>query len=105
MLAKNKRIPRELFKSVLESRLFFNSPNFSLRVGKGDGPRLAVSVSKKVSKKAVIRNRVRRRAYAASSTLIEQLPARYFLLIAKPGSTKVRGKELKEELAELLKKG
>ena len=105
MLPKNNRIPRKLFKPLLESRTFFNSPHFSLRVADAKTVRLAVSVSKKVSKKAVVRNKIRRRVYGAVVHLVPSLSKRFFLLIAKSGAEKVQGRLLKSELAELLKKG
>ena len=70
-----------------------------------DKARLAVSVSKKVSLKAVVRNKVRRRVYSATDDLIPHLSKRLFLLIAKPESKNIKGQNLKDELAELLKKG
>ena len=67
--------------------------------------RLAVSVSKKVSKSAVVRNTVRRRTYAAARTLLPSLGKKLFLVIAKPGVEMVKGEALLSELAGLLKKG
>jgi ribonuclease P protein component len=105
MLAKNKRIPRKLFKPLIGSRFFFHSRNFTLRVANSDEIRVSVSVSKKVSKQAVTRNRIRRRAYAVMAELMPNLPNKLFLLIAKPGSLKLKMDDLREELAELMKKG
>lgn len=106
MLPKSRRIPRQLWKSLLASGRYFNSEHFSLRVGSAENEaRLTVSVSKKVSQKAVIRNKIRRRVYSATGELIPRLSRRLFLLIAKPGAEKIKGQNLKDELAELLKKG
>ncbi len=105
MLSKNKRIPRALFKPLLESKKYFNSQNFSLRTALANETRVAVSVSKKISKKAVIRNKIRRRVYSVTRTFIPHLPKRLFLLIAKPGAEKTKGENLKDELGELFKKG
>ena len=104
MLPKSRRIPRESFKPLLLSRKYLNSEHFSLRVAPSTKPRVAVSVSKKVSKKAVVRNRVRRRVYSVTATIFPQLSNNLFLLIAKPRSEKVKGQELKDELAKLFKK-
>lgn len=105
MLSKNKRIPRKLFKPLLESKKYLNSQNFSLRMVSANEVRVAVSVSKKVSKKAVVRNKIRRRAYSIVREFIPQLSNKFFLLIAKPGAERVRGETLKNELGELFKKG
>ncbi len=104
MLPKNRRIPRELLKSLLESRKYFNSAHFSLRVAKAETPRLAISISKKVSKSAVVRNKIRRRVYSTIRDFIPELSDNLFLLIAKAGSEKIKGQDLKDELVELLKK-
>lgn len=66
--------------------------------------KVAVSVSKKVSKRAVVRNKIRRRAYSAIRELIPNFSDNLFLLVAKPGAEKVQGEKLKNELAELFKK-
>jgi ribonuclease P protein component len=64
--------------------------------------KVVISVSKKVSKKAVIRNRVRRRTRPIVQELISDLkPAMYFI-VAKPGAEKIKGEELKHELLKLL---
>ncbi|MEX2013574.1 MAG: ribonuclease P protein component [Parcubacteria group bacterium] len=106
MLPKSRRIPRKLFKPLLASGRYFNSEHFSLRVGSVENEaRLAVSVSKKVSPKAVVRNKVRRRVYSATDDLIPHLSGRLFLLIAKPKAQNIKGQNLKDELVELLKKG
>jgi len=105
MLSKNKRIPRKLFKPLLESRKYFNSEHFSLRVAPSEEVRVAVSVSKKISKKAVVRNKIRRRAYSAIYHLVPHLSSKLFLLIAKFGAEKIKGQNLERELAELFKKG
>jgi|SRR3989344_8070370 len=105
MLPKTHRIPRKLWKPLLESRVYFNSPHFLVRVANSETPRLAVSVSKKVSKSAVVRNTVRRRVYATVSTFLPTLTKNLFLIIAKPGSQLVKSEALRAELAGLLKKG
>lgn len=105
MLPKSKRIPRELFKNLLNSRKYLNSPHLILRIGPSERVGVAVSVSKKVSKKAVVRNRTRRRIYSAISPLIPDLDNNLYLVVAKPGADKLKGEALKSELAELIKKG
>ena len=61
-------------------------------------------ISKKVSKKAVVRNKIRRRVYSAVHNLMPELSDNLFLLIAKAGSENIKGQDLKDELVELLKK-
>lgn len=105
MLPRKKRIPRELFRAILKSGRRFDSKFFSLLITPSETARVAVSVSKKVSKKTVVRNKIRRRTYAAVRDLIPALPNKLFLLIAKRNTDKLKGKDLQRELAELLMKG
>lgn len=105
MLPKNKRIPRLLFSEILKSRHFTHSPHFSLRLGLSDEKfaRVAVSVSKKVSKSAVVRNAIRRRAYSVLFSQISSLPAGLYLFVAKAGAEKIKGEALEKEIGVLLK--
>ncbi len=103
MLAKRRRIPRELFSELLVRSEYRNSPLFTLRFKRGgESARIGVSVSKKVSKKAVIRNRTRRRVYALVSGYIDQLPSGAYLFVAKSGSERLKGESLSSELTLLL---
>ena len=104
MLSKSHRIAREAFWPLLESRKYAHSAYFSLKMAQGSRFKAAVSVSKKVSKKAVVRNRVRRRAYAALEALRDEIKPGLYLFMAKPGSEKLKTPEIASELATLLKK-
>ncbi len=105
MLPKDRRISRKLFKPLLASRKYFNSTHFTARVASSDEARIAISVSKKISKSAVVRNKIRRRVYSATRDLFPHLSKNLFLLVAKSGAEKLKGQSLKDELALLLKKG
>lgn len=101
MLPRSNRIPRSEFAEIMRSRQFSNTPHFTLRTAQGGGrARYAVSVSKKVSKSAVVRNRIRRRVYSALPEADEGL----HLIVAKSGAQSVGGEELRRELALLFKK-
>lgn len=77
--------------------------NFYLRVNRGDAVRIIITVSKKISKKAVVRNRIRRRVRPILRKFIPNLkPATYFI-VAKPGAEKIKGKKLENELIRLIK--
>jgi len=104
MIPKKRRIPRKLFPGIILSKNISHSKYFNLRITPYHEARLAVSVSKKVSKKAVLRNRTRRRAYAAIGPSLANLPGALYLLSAQPGAEKLKGKELLEQLAQLFKK-
>jgi ribonuclease P protein component len=77
--------------------------HFYLRLKSSPSLRIVISVSKKVSKKAVVRNTIRRRVKAALEEWRDKLgPATYFI-VANPGAESVRGLELKSELRALMK--
>lgn len=104
MLPKASRLDRSSFTS-LERASYAHSAHFLLRYKLGGtSSRLGASASKKVSKSAVVRNRVRRRVYAAVVGSLPSLPGGIYLVSAKPGAEKLKGEVLKAEVAELLKK-
>jgi ribonuclease P protein component len=100
MLPKDKRLPRELFTELLERSKYANSLHFSLRYVLGGTTRIGVSVSKKNSRKAVIRNRTRRRVYSSLRSAV--LPQGLFLFVAKKGAETLKGEVLSQELHSLL---
>lgn len=75
--------------------------HFSLRVSPSDKPKLIISVSKKVAKKAVTRNLVKRRIRAVFRDIKPK--AGTYLVIARAGAEVVKGEVLKEELKKLIK--
>ena len=75
--------------------------SFYLRVTPSDSVKIIISVSKKVSKSAVIRNTVKRRLRPIIKKFSLK-PAKY-ILIAKPGADKIMGKKLEGELRSLFK--
>jgi len=102
MLAKKNRLSRKDFTLVLGSKISANTAHFLLKKGlDADLPKIAVSVSKKVSKKAVDRNLIRRRVYSVLKPLINDLSGAY-LFIAKKGAEKIKGEELVREIKTLL---
>jgi ribonuclease P protein component len=104
MLAKKKRLTRALFKPLLAARDNRHSPHFWLKAAPDEAFRLGVSVSKKVAKSAVVRNRVRRRVYSAISRLEASPSPALYLVVAKNGAEKMEGAELLRELEGLFKK-
>ena len=69
MLPKNSRIARKDYPSILIKGRRFNSPILTLNMAKIEGfseatpSKVSFSVSKKVARKAVLRNKLRRRGY------------------------------------------
>ncbi len=104
MLSKNNRIARSEVEAILKSRKFFQSPHLTLRVGEsGNSKKFAISVSKKVSKSAVERNKIRRRVYSAIRRHLPTiLPSLYFFS-AKRDAGKIKMENLEQEITSLLK--
>jgi len=76
--------------------------HFYLRVTPAARATLIISVSKKISKKAVVRNRIRRRVRPILQKFTSHLkPATYFI-IAKPGAEEIKGEALEKELKSLM---
>jgi ribonuclease P protein component len=65
MFPKSKRIPRKMFPLLSNGAKVFKNNLFSLKFAFQDGAdsRFCFSVSKKISKSAVVRNRLRRAGY------------------------------------------
>ncbi len=103
MLSKQNRLERKDFANLLTSKRFLNSQNFSLRFGPGsERPRVAVSVSKKVSKLAVDRNTLRRRVYSVVRDSIVAIEPNQYLFVARPSAKLLKGEGLKTEILSLL---
>ena len=108
MIARIFRISRKKdFDLILKSKLKFYSKNFVLRYTRNglDKSRFCVVVSKKISKRAVDRNRIRRRMYEILRTNYDKIKIGFdFMIFAKSGALTAGFKEMQEELIDLLKK-
>jgi ribonuclease P protein component len=104
MLSKKNRIPREMLSVVQKQRSSGNSLHFILLVGGGEkAPRFSVSVSKKVSKSAVVRNAIRRRVYTVLQSFVSVVSPNLYLIRAKSGAEGAKGEKLSQEIFSLLK--
>lgn len=78
---------------------------FSLSLSpREDGAKATITVSKKVSPKAVERNRVKRRARAALSPLMKQLPPGAYVFSARPPAREASFAAIREDIAALARK-
>jgi len=103
MLPKKKRLTRALFKPLLAASGQVHSTHFWLKAAPAEALRLGVSVSKKVAKSAVARNRIRRRVYAELSHLDSLVRPAHYLVVAKAGAEKIGGAGLLKELEGLFR--
>jgi ribonuclease P protein component len=110
MLSKSRRVPRELFKTIFKDKksrlIHLHSDHFSLAVKEAlnTPARAGVSVSKKVSKSAVVRNKVRRRTYSTLRDIVGTLKRGIYLVSAKKGADKLTFEKLSEEIGTLVLK-
>ncbi len=110
--AHRLRHPKD-FKSVYAKGLHRKTPHFTLRalprvsVPKQtlQSTRIGISISQKVSKKAVIRNRIKRQIRFALRQMLPQLsPGWDLVILVKPTATKCNYAEFLQELELLLVK-
>lgn len=100
MLPRSLRVNTALFKDIIEKGRFSNGKYFLFRYIKTAGtPRLAISVSKKVLKNAVDRNKIRRRLYSLVRNIIKpNLSAYNIIIFPKHGIDKL---DLNQIITEL----
>lgn len=84
MLPKNRRIPRKMFPLLAKGAKVFKNKLFLLRFiqGKDKNSRFCFSISKKVAKSAVVRNRMRRAGYRLLTKYIPQIKSNTIALFA-----------------------
>jgi ribonuclease P protein component len=90
---------------VMKKGKMTNSPLFSLYYLKGDEYGLGAVASKKVSKKAVIRNKNKRRVGEIARKNIKGLPSGLYIVFIKKDLAAISHPELSDSLLSLLKKG
>lgn len=79
-----------------------NLRHFSSRFSSGEEIKLIISVSKKIAKHAVVRNKIKRRVRTIFRSLTPGLKRGTYLVIAKHGAEEIRGKELENELRSVM---
>jgi len=105
MLSKNNRIERKDFPYILKNGKRFNSPIFLLYVAKNNESKskFAFSVSKKVLKTAVERNKYRRRGYSVIKNKLKLIKTGYFFFFSfKKGIGKPKHSTIEEDINSLL---
>lgn len=107
MISREYRISRKKdFDLILKSKLKFYSNNLVLRFSKNElsKSRFCVVVSKKISKRAVDRNRIRRRIYEILRLNYNKIKPNFdFMIFVKSGVLKMKYVDIEKELLILLK--
>lgn len=108
MSKRLQRVNRALFSVILKKGKIYHSPHLSLRVFEAGPEKLsafAVVISKKVTKLAVKRNRLKRQARQIIHDNFLMLEKPYIgALFFKKGSDRLAFKELKREFQTILSK-
>lgn len=108
MLPKRHRITKEEeFKKVVNRGKLVGGELISLKVKKATGgeARVGFIVGKKVSKKAILRNKAKRRLRAAVARFIEKLkPGADVVVMPRADITKRNFKEIALEVEKIFKK-
>jgi ribonuclease P protein component len=100
MIARSARISRADFPTYARGRAQYHTPYHTVAFTPLALYRGTVVISKKVAKKAVMRNRLRRRAYATLAALWEtnDLPTGAYVIYYKAGAATVSRQELATSL-------
>jgi len=103
MFAKTERLDKHSFDRFFRIGKRYQSQNFTLVQLPFTGVRVAVVVGKKVFKKAVLRNQLRRRIYSIMRNLVRDKSGVYIVL-TKPGAAAIETASLSDELSELVER-
>lgn len=105
-MAQNRISKKKEFDGIFKKGKSAKAPHLIIRYAKSSGnqSRFAFMVSQKVSKKAVVRNKVRRRLSEITRSALPLASSFDVVFIALPGIDQVSFPELKTSVASLLKK-
>ena len=107
MLAKNRRIGKKIFSVHFSKLERFVSPHLFLTIVKNEKAnepsRFAFSISKKICKRAVDRNRLRRQGYSIVGKYLKNIPDGFlFFFSFKKSAYPVSFADLEKEICGLL---
>lgn len=107
MLPQNRRLKKELIKETLQEGKVVKGTNISLKYSPFPGQltSFAFIIPLKTAKRAINRNRLKRRARLIVFQLLTKIKEGYsVLLFFGKGSEEMKFPELQEEIEQLLKK-
>lgn len=104
MIPKKTRTNREIFEKVMKKGGFLNSGLFSLRFLKNpeNTTSFSVVVAKKIAKTAILRNKIRRRAYSVLKRVVKN--PYQVILFGKKGVEKATFSETESGVLDVLKR-
>ena len=110
MFPKTRRIPRKMFPLLLNGNKTFKNSLFLLRFvsGSEENSRFCFSVSKKVAKNAVVRNKMRRAGYRLLGKHLAEIKSKIlaifsFRMIPKSDDEVIKNLELILKESKLIK--
>jgi len=89
------------FKAVFDQRRVLANDLFRIHYAESDAPRLGMAVSRRVSPKAVSRNRIRRQIRESFRLIRPRLVAMDFVILAKPAAASTDSFQLRQSLNQL----
>lgn len=102
MLPKKRKINSSTIKKVLHNGVSFSSPLFSLKVMKNTPDvGFSVSVSSRIAKTKVDRNKFKRRVYNALTTILKGVKSGKGFIFIKNDPTRISFKDMKQEIVNL----
>ena len=107
MLARKHRINKELFTEIIKAGKSVSSDNLSLKIRPipADCSAFAFVVSSKVAKKAVDRNKLKRRARHIISKMLPEIKKGLGIIIFfKKGNEKLNFQEIEKETRAIFQK-
>ena len=105
MLPRSQRVSKTLFETTMRASKTYHSPFLSIRVGFNTESvsRFSCVVSKKIDKRAVRRNALRRNMYNVLGNLVYKTPKGCVVLVfAKKGCELLKIEDLQKEIELLL---
>lgn len=107
MIAKKYRIEREKISYILKKGKSYKSSLFIVRFKKNnkENPRFAVIISKKISAKAVIRNKLKRQIYEAIRNKLKTTEIKEnldIILIPKKTTKNYEYQEIEKDMESIL---
>lgn len=106
MLPKNRRIERSIFSHILSNSNRYNSTYFTLYISpissKNEPSHFSFSVSKKVSKSAVDRNKKRRQGYSVINKNLKQIKPNFYCFFVFKRVENSKYSEIEKDIIKLL---
>jgi|SRR5690606_12405522 len=107
MLSKKYRIPKGLIALTIKRGFSVYTKNLTLKYlpHKTDIPLFAFVIPKKVSKRAVVRNKLKRRSKAIIKNILNKIKDNHsYVIMFKPSVNELNFSDLEKEIIELFNK-